>query len=74
MNTHAAHGFIGWYYTSAQDNTNIDDAMNFLVRKILDVAQSNKPRAPEETVVLSNESQDNPVDVYERQEKATCCS
>jgi Ras-related protein Rab-32 len=66
-----SHGFIGWYYTSAQDNTNIDDAMNFLVRKILDVAQSNKPRAPEETVVLSNESQDNPVDVYERQEKAT---
>lgn len=49
--------------------------MNFLVRKILEVAQSNKPRAPEETVVLSsNDSQDNPVDVYERQEKATCCS
>ncbi len=48
--------------------------MNFLVRKILEVAQNNKPRAAEETVVLSAEVQDNPVDVYERQEKATCCS
>ena len=29
------HGFIGWFATSAKDDTNIDEAMHFLVSKIL---------------------------------------
>lgn len=41
-----ANGFIGWYATSAQDNVNVDDAMKFLVAKILDVSQRVKVERP----------------------------
>lgn len=29
------HGFIGWFYTSAKDNINIDGAANFLIKSII---------------------------------------
>lgn len=40
------NGFIGWYPTSAQDNINVDDAMKFLVAKILEVSQRVKVERP----------------------------
>lgn len=38
--------FIGWYATSAASNANVDEAMRFLVSKILEVARDN--RLPEQ--------------------------
>jgi len=37
------NGFLAWYKTSAQDNINIDQAMQFLVGKILEIAKENRP-------------------------------
>ncbi len=34
-----AHNMIGWFATSAQDNINVDNAMKFLIGKILEVSQ-----------------------------------
>jgi len=49
------NGFIGWFETSAKDNTNIEKAFKFLVSKIL---ENDKVPAPEEKGVL--EIVDNP--------------
>jgi Ras-related protein Rab-32 len=35
----AEQGFSGWFASSALNNTNIDEAMKFLIAKILDVAK-----------------------------------
>jgi Ras-related protein Rab-32 len=40
------NGFIGWFATSAQDNVNVDEAMKFLVAKILDVGKRVKVDRP----------------------------
>jgi len=50
------NGFIGWFETSAQKNTNVDDAMKFLISKILEVAQKNIPTRPENTITLDSSS------------------
>jgi len=47
------NGFLSWFKTSAQDNTNIDGAMEFLVQKILEVAKENQPIKPTDTLTLS---------------------
>jgi len=46
------NGFIGWFTSSAQNNTNIDEAMKFLIAKILEVAKTNIPRPEEDTLNL----------------------
>ena len=28
------HGFCGWYYTSAKDNVNVEEAAKYLVAKV----------------------------------------
>jgi hypothetical protein len=40
------HNFAGWFATSAASNQGIDEAMNFLTTKILEVARAN--RLPEQ--------------------------
>ena len=40
------HNIAGWFATSAASNQGIDEAMNFLVTKILEVASAN--RLPEQ--------------------------
>jgi len=41
-----AHGFIGWYATSASENLGIEEAMNTLVSNILRVArETGKPKS-----------------------------
>eukprot|EP01113_Clastostelium_recurvatum_P009655 TRINITY_DN1467_c0_g1_i1.p1 TRINITY_DN1467_c0_g1~~TRINITY_DN1467_c0_g1_i1.p1 ORF type:complete len:218 (-),score=51.94 TRINITY_DN1467_c0_g1_i1:117-770(-) len=53
------NNFIGWYPTSAQTNTNVDDAMKFLINRILEVAKTNAPVKPaEETVAVTHEDED----------------
>eukprot|EP01088_Endostelium_zonatum_P000505 TRINITY_DN10756_c0_g1_i1.p1 TRINITY_DN10756_c0_g1~~TRINITY_DN10756_c0_g1_i1.p1 ORF type:complete len:232 (+),score=57.34 TRINITY_DN10756_c0_g1_i1:84-779(+) len=41
-------GFVGWFPTSAQNNTNIDEGMKYLVQRILEVAKNNVPQPPTE--------------------------
>ncbi|KAL6077568.1 Ras-related protein Rab-32B [Balamuthia mandrillaris] len=50
-------GFIGWFATSAQNNTNIDKAMKFLVANVLEVAKNNSavPKLTEDTITLDEE-------------------
>ena len=33
------HGFIGWFAVSAQDNVNVDEAMRFLISRVLEVSK-----------------------------------
>jgi Ras-related protein Rab-32 len=40
------HGFAGWFATSAADNKNVDEAMQFLVQRILAVAAENQVARP----------------------------
>uniref|UniRef100_A0A6B2LI58 Ras-related protein Rab n=1 Tax=Arcella intermedia TaxID=1963864 RepID=A0A6B2LI58_9EUKA len=42
----AANGFKKWFQTSAQNNTNIDEAMMYLMKMILEVSKTNRPEGP----------------------------
>ncbi|KAM9987209.1 hypothetical protein ACTFIY_011621 [Dictyostelium cf. discoideum] len=42
------NNFIGWFATSASNDTNINEAMHFLTKEILEVAKTNHPPKPEE--------------------------
>jgi len=64
------NNFIGWFPTSAQNNTNVDDAMKFLIVKILEVAKTNAPPKPmEDTISVAPEAQLSS-DIEKRE---TCC-
>lgn len=41
------NGFAGWFATSASDNKNVDEAMGFLVERILEVAKDNQVQRPD---------------------------
>jgi len=64
-----AHGFIGWFPTSAQENLNIDKAMMTLIKKVLEVAKTNVPNKPTETVEVGKENQNKNT----TQESDSCC-
>jgi len=65
------NGFIGWFETSAQKNTNIDEAMKFLIARVVEVAKTNKVVRPEETVQLSGTQQPS---TKKPQKEESCCS
>jgi len=65
------NGFIGWFETSAQKNTNIDEAMKFLISRVVEVAKTNKVVRPEETISLSGTQQPTK---KQQQKEETCCS
>lgn len=67
------NGFIGWYETSAQKNTNVDDAMKYLITNILDVAQKNVPARPENTITLDSSSQREKGEAPAEQKSGGCC-
>jgi len=41
-------GFLAWFATSAKENTQVEEAMEFLVKAILEVSKDNQPQAPSE--------------------------
>eukprot|EP01132_Coremiostelium_polycephalum_P004821 gene4821-6009_t len=49
------HNFIGWFATSAQSNTNIEESMRFLTEKVLEVAKTNIPPNKPDNVVEVDE-------------------
>ncbi|ELR20730.1 Ras family protein [Acanthamoeba castellanii str. Neff] len=74
------NGFVGWFPSSAANNTNIDDAMKFMIEKVLEVAKTNQVPTPQtDTLSLEAESQfltgEDEVDVYgkPRKEESSCC-
>jgi len=63
------HNFVAWFTTSAAQNTNIDEAMKFLVARILDIAESNIPVPPVEKTISINEKQE----AHEQPKKSNSC-
>eukprot|EP01127_Copromyxa_protea_P016796 TRINITY_DN505_c2_g1_i1.p1 TRINITY_DN505_c2_g1~~TRINITY_DN505_c2_g1_i1.p1 ORF type:complete len:227 (+),score=59.02 TRINITY_DN505_c2_g1_i1:17-697(+) len=79
----AQNGFLTWFDTSALSDTNIDKAMHFLATKILEVADSNKPQLPPDTLLLgtgnamASETQQQQQQKQREEEKGAlseCCS
>eukprot|EP01112_Ceratiomyxa_fruticulosa_P012063 TRINITY_DN3320_c0_g3_i1.p1 TRINITY_DN3320_c0_g3~~TRINITY_DN3320_c0_g3_i1.p1 ORF type:complete len:228 (-),score=36.03 TRINITY_DN3320_c0_g3_i1:158-841(-) len=65
------NNFIGWFPTSAQNNTNVDDAMKYLIVKILEVAKTNAPTKPaEDSISISADAQ---VSSDTEKKKDNCC-
>jgi len=65
------NGFIGWFQTSAQQNTNIDQAMKFLIGKILEVAATNDVVRPEaNTIVQLGQQQE---EIQPKKKENRCC-
>jgi len=68
------NGFIGWFETSAQQNTNIDKGMKYLISKILDVAAKNPVTRPaDEDIVNLNEPKPKADNKTKKGENG-CCS
>ncbi|KAI6657371.1 F-actin-capping protein subunit alpha [Oopsacas minuta] len=76
------HDFIGWFRTSAKDNLNIDEAMQFLLDHVM-TTQSDPavrpvtPSDPNSTFTLSNSYRvhsDTPIPLSGKTSNSYCCS
>lgn len=79
-----ANNFIGWFATSALDNLNVDEAMKFLVRNILEVskrvkierpgAQANQSNSSSSISVVSQQSYDPGIGKKKKKDDDSCCA
>lgn len=69
------NNFVGWFETSAQRNVNIDEAMKFLIAKVLEVAKTNNVTRPEDTITLGEGGNSPAAETKKPQTaKERCCS
>uniref|UniRef100_A0A6B2LHZ8 Ras-related protein Rab n=1 Tax=Arcella intermedia TaxID=1963864 RepID=A0A6B2LHZ8_9EUKA len=70
-----ANGFLAWYKTSAQDNINIDSAMQFLVSKILEISKENRPvQVPTPNTVVLTPNNNPPAQKTMDERLKECCN
>jgi len=66
------NNFIAWYPTSAQNNINIDDAVKFLVGKILEIETTNLPQPPADTATVQLAERDDEARRERKAENESC--
>lgn len=65
------HGFIGWFFTSPKDNVNIEESMQFLIRKVILKSDSTGPES--ESIVTSNINQVLSLTDPKKNLSSSCC-
>ncbi|KAI1317882.1 rab32, member RAS oncoprotein [Mortierella claussenii] len=61
------HGFLKWFGTSAKDNSNIEDAAQFLLEQIMSSEEEHAHKQDQQTAVLSR------VQLSQSKTKEGCC-
>eukprot|EP01095_Lingulamoeba_sp_RSL-Kostka_P011543 TRINITY_DN4423_c0_g1_i1.p1 TRINITY_DN4423_c0_g1~~TRINITY_DN4423_c0_g1_i1.p1 ORF type:complete len:215 (+),score=81.77 TRINITY_DN4423_c0_g1_i1:402-1046(+) len=64
--------FIGWFATSAAEDTNIDEAMQLLITKVLEISENNSPEQ-EVGFRLDEEGNNNDNIEPQKEEEGGCC-
>jgi Ras-related protein Rab-32 len=54
-----ANNFIAWYQTSAKENENVNEAINFLVKKVIENVASDADQSRDDTITLVSNSNEN---------------
>jgi len=74
--TCSRHNMAGWYVTSAKTDDNVDEAMHFLVDKMVDVRAKNQAREAASFPRLGGRGRNNSISLREKPAKkksSSCC-